>query len=117
MSVSEEQAAKLLFALNNRRFAVRDKAYKELEQMGEAVHSILQKAAQEPLQLETLRRVEALLERLRKAEASPELVFARRAIGLLERVGSREARQLLTTLAGGVPDAYLTRYARSATGQ
>ncbi len=72
------------------------------------------KALKSSLQLESLRRVEALLERLRKGESSPEMVFARRAIGLLERFGNREARQVLANLASGVPDAHLTRYARSA---
>ena len=39
---------------------------------------------------------------------------ALRAVAVLEDVGSREAKAILETLAGGVPDARLTREAKAA---
>jgi hypothetical protein len=109
-----ERIAKLLADLDNARFPVREKANKELEELGEAVVSALMKAIKNGLPLEPRRRVQLLLLRLEKMEASPALVVARRVVAVLERLGTNEARQVLVTLAGGVPEAHLTRYARSA---
>jgi hypothetical protein len=109
-----KRVARLLVDLDNPKFAVRTQANKELKELGEGAHSALLQAIQGGHPLEVQRRARLLLERLEKAEASPELTFARRAIAVLERLATAESRQLLTTLAGGVPDAHLTRYARDA---
>jgi hypothetical protein len=54
------------------------------------------------------------LERLAEAPPSAERTQALRAVEVLERVGSREAREVLRALAGGAPDAELTQQATAA---
>ena len=56
--------------------------------------------------------VDRLLRRL--TPAPPERVRAVRAIEVLEQVETPEARLLLQTLAGGAPEAVVTREARAS---
>jgi hypothetical protein len=63
--------------------------------------------------LEARRRVLGLLERLERQD-TPDIAFQRRAVEVLEKIGAREARELLRTLTTGVADARLTRYAKQA---
>ena len=46
--------------------------------------------------------------------SSADVLRALRAIGVLEWIGSAEARQILEKLSQGMPDAQLTRDAQSA---
>jgi WD40 repeat protein len=111
--VSAERVAKLLGDLNSNRFAVREKAHRALEECADRAREELKKALDKGVTEEVRRRVVRLLERVDKEE-TPELRFQRRAVEVLERIGAREARDLLHVLADGVPDARLTRYAQDA---
>jgi hypothetical protein len=62
---------------------------------------------------EVRRRLGELLQRLDPL-ASPELLRGLRAVQVLEQVGTPEARDLLRTLAGGVPEARLTQEAKAS---
>jgi hypothetical protein len=77
----------------------------------------------EPLLLQTLftvpsaevrSQIEALLARLGPLPATPEGLRQRRALLVLEQVGSAAARAHLERLAQGAPGARLTRDARAA---
>jgi hypothetical protein len=61
---------------------------------------------------ELRRRVGDLLQRL--VTASPQRLRALRSLELLEGMNTAESRLLLQSLAGGAPDAWLTREAKAA---
>src|SRR5207302_1795978 len=97
---------RLLAELGSSRFAVREKAARELENLAEAAYPALRAVLAGSPALEVRRRVERLLERpLAVAPA------AARAVEVLEHAGTPEAREQLRRLAHGLPDAGLTREA------
>jgi WD40 repeat protein len=109
-TVDPQRIRRLLADLESDRFGVRQQAARELEALEETAEATLRKALADQPGPEVRRRVEQWLERLEGSERPR----ARRAVAVLERSGTPEARQLLEKLAGGVPDAYLTQEARSA---
>jgi WD40 repeat protein len=100
---------RLIADLGSSRFAVREKAARELENLAEAAHPALRRVLAGSPVLEIRRRVERLLER---PFAIPPAVS--RVIEILEHAGTPEARELLQRLAGGLPEAGLTREARAS---
>jgi hypothetical protein len=105
---------RLVAELGHERYAVRQKATRELEALGEVADAALRGALDANLPLEVRRRVEQLLDKVDGPVTLPDQLRALRAVELLERVGDSEARQVLETLAGGEPGARLTRDARAA---
>jgi len=102
----------LLTGAIGRAFDVREKAARELRDLGElAVPALREALAQRP-SLEVRRRAEGILEEL--AELSADQRRAVRAVEALEHIGTQPARQVLGVLAGGAPQARLTREARAA---
>lgn len=99
--------------LDDARFAVRDKAGRELEKAGESAVPLLEKALAGQPSAELRRRAEGLLKVLRGPVTQPDVLRAVRAIEVLEAIGTADARQLLQTLAGGAP-ARQTREATTA---
>jgi hypothetical protein len=66
--------------------------------------------------LETRRRVQGLLDEIRQQQGQPsgEQLRQVRAIEVLERIGTPEARALLESLTRGAAGARLTREAQAA---
>ncbi|HEY7427506.1 MAG TPA: hypothetical protein VH682_24945, partial [Gemmataceae bacterium] len=95
---------------------VREKAATELEKLGPSALHALRKARDDRPALETRRRLEQLIEKQERAEwlPSPERLRDRRALEVLERAGTSEAKDVLATLAGGAPGAWLTLDAKAA---
>jgi hypothetical protein len=93
---------------------VREKAQKELEDLGGLAESSLRQTLANKPTLEVRRRVQALLERLRGPVSRPELLQSLRAVAVLEDIGTPEARRLLEELSKGVPEARLTREASAS---
>jgi WD40 repeat protein len=114
--VAEAQHLKKLIAdLDSDQFKTRDLATIELEKLGEAATSALEKAVAANIPLETKRRLERLLEKLVESQAAPEMLRQVRAVEALERLATADARQLLEKLvAEGAPGARLTREAEMA---
>lgn len=100
--------------LNSEKFEVRDKAFKELQNLGHAALPALRQALEKNPPLEVRRRVELLLLRVANLASSPEILRVVRAIQVLEHNASPEARALLVELAGGVAYAPATQHARAA---
>jgi WD40 repeat protein len=118
-AVDEKQLTRLIGNLDSDEFTVREKATQELEALGEAAVDACRKALQGNPSAEAHRRLERLLSKqLReKGLPSPERLRTLRALEILERAGTTEARQLLAALAGGAPGAWLTREAKAALGR
>ncbi len=102
--------------LDSDQFAVREKANLELKKAGAVALQAMRKALAENPALETRRRLEPLIEMQEREEwsPSPENLRTRRAIEVLERTGTAEARDVLTTLANGAPAAWQTLDAKAA---
>jgi hypothetical protein len=107
-----ERLRRLIADLDSDRFDVREKAQGELERIGEDAVPALRKALDSKPSAEARRRMKSILERPRTP--SPETVQAIRAVEVLEKIGTPDARQLLESLAEGAPEAGLTREARAA---
>ncbi len=108
-----ERFTKLIADLSSRHFAVREKATHQLEQLAfEAEPVLVQALAANPV-LEVRQRIEALLARPRGIPSS-EGLRQRRALRVLEQIGSPEARQVLEALARGEPLTDMTREAQAA---
>ncbi|HYT90470.1 MAG TPA: hypothetical protein VEL76_17320 [Gemmataceae bacterium] len=99
-----ERLRQLFTDLDNRQFAVRDKATQELEHFGQDGLPALRKHLQTSLPLEVKRRIEQIIERLEKAPPFSQGRATLRAIEALEYIGTVEARQLLESLVQSAPD-------------
>jgi hypothetical protein len=79
----------------------------------DALEPLLRRLAKKP-PLEVRLRIEKVLLTLKPGTFPNPRVRALRAIDLLERIGTPEARQLLQALAEGAPGAGQTRAAKEA---
>jgi hypothetical protein len=107
-----ETARRLVADLDADEYAVRERATKELEQLGASAEALLRQAVREKPSLELRRRAEMLLNKL--TTETPERLRQRRAVELLEWLKTTEARRLLEELADGAADAWLTCKAKAA---
>jgi hypothetical protein len=108
-----QRVSSLIADLDAKSFSVRQKATSELEKLGDLIVPIANKAM-ENASLEVKQRLEQILRKLRSQPVSGELLAAFRGIEILEHIGSRDARELLSTLAGGAPGSRLTESARQS---
>jgi hypothetical protein len=103
----------LIKELDDENFKTRDAANRELLRAGSAAEMELRRTLQAKPTLETELRVQKLLNILPFQPPSPEEIRQSRAIVVLGRIGTEQARRHLETLAGGEPDALLTQEAQS----
>jgi hypothetical protein len=109
-----DKVRKLIKDLDDDRFEVRESASRELEKLGAGIQPAVRQALEGRPTPEVRRRLEALVQTPAAVSRSPELLRHLRAIAVLEQIASKDARQLLTTLGGGVPHAPETIAAKSA---
>jgi WD domain, G-beta repeat len=110
-----KQVERLIAELDSDDFATRRRASEELAKLGALAGPALKKAAAGQLSTEARKRVEELLEAVRPNQTpSPQILQGLRAVEALERVGDREAQEVLTVLAKGAPEAALTQDAKAA---
>jgi hypothetical protein len=95
-------------------FAVRDRATAELKRLADHAPERLAELAERPVSLETRRRLARILP---KPGFSLETRRLLGCVRLLEMSGTPEARALLRRMAGGEPEAVVTRQARAALGR
>src|SRR5262249_23061377 len=98
--VSDEQLRQLVADLGSSRFATRESASRQLSELGDRALPALRSAKNGPLSQEAQWRVERLLNR-RFVPLSLETARFLRAVEVLERIGTPEARQLLVKLSEG----------------
>ncbi|HTU22320.1 MAG TPA: prenyltransferase/squalene oxidase repeat-containing protein [Gemmataceae bacterium] len=104
---------RLIADLDDDSFAVRQQATAELEKLAEMVHPALRRALANKPSLEARRRIEQVLEATDLDKGTAAQRQAVRAVEVLVQAGSAETRRLLETLAGGAPEALLTRAAKN----
>jgi WD40 repeat protein len=112
--VAEDHVARLIADLDSGKFAVRQKATKELEMLAEAAEASLRKALADKPSLELQNRLNDLLKPLETLLPPPERLRALRAIQVLEEIGSREALHVLENVSKGEPAAQVTQEAKTA---
>jgi WD domain, G-beta repeat len=112
---AEDEIRKHIAGLNSPKFAERETASNRLQDVGRGAAPALRAALKDPQSEEARQRIERLLAQA-EGEAGPDVEAHRRAraVGVLERINSREARELLAKLAGGAPGAWLTDDAAGA---
>jgi WD40 repeat protein len=111
--VDPAKIEQLVKDLNHARYAVRQKSMHDLEALRDVAEPALRQALK-GASLEVRRRVEGLLAKLGEADLPPERLRELRAVEALERAGTAEAVAVLRRLAGGAPEARLTREARGS---
>jgi tricorn protease-like protein len=116
-AATAEQIARLIADLDDDEFEVREKASAALRLLDRAPEAAMRKAAEGTKSAEVKRRLEKLLDRLDSTVLPPEELLAIRAVEVLERVGSAEAKEVLRGLAKGYESARLTREAQAALGR
>ena len=101
--------------LGHSRYAVRERATEALRRLGPAVEPALRLAARDTRSEEVRARARSLLAVLdRPPERTGQALRLLRAVHVLERIGSAEARGVLRRLVRGSPHATLTRRAAGA---
>jgi WD40 repeat protein len=100
--------------LESNDFKVRDRAFKELSQLGELAEPALNKARPRQPTVEFRRRIDLLVGKLKGPVTEPERLRTLRAIEVLENIGLPQARKVLERLATGTTAARLTREAQAS---
>jgi WD40 repeat protein len=112
---NSRQLARLIADLDADDFNVRDKAYKELAALGKSAEAALTKALEGgSSSVELRRRAQDLLAKLEGSAESSESRAMLRAIEVLERLATPEARGLLARLAKDATDAETVRQAEAS---
>ncbi len=110
----EQRLARLVADLDGERFQDREAATKELERLDAVAEPALRQGLMGQPSAEARLRIERLLGRLVEPLTHPDALRAVRAVEVLERAGSPEARRLLRSLAEGAPGARLTEDAKAS---
>jgi WD40 repeat protein len=94
----DKQLARLIADLDDDAFQAREQATRELSEAGVDAANVLRQALTKSPSPEAKRRIEGILNRLSKS-AIPKYLRELRAIEVLERIGSPQAKDLLRSLA------------------
>lgn len=114
LPVDADAIARWLKALNDDRFPARDRAGKELMQLGRSAEPYLRRALAAGPSPQARRALKVLLHDLTEGGPRPDDLRAMRAAELLETFATPEALRVLDPLAGGAPEAERTRQAKAA---
>jgi WD40 repeat protein len=114
VSADPKRLARLIADLDNGEFRMRERATKDLRDLGDQPRLVLQEALAAGPSPEVRGRAQNLLRRIEFPLPSGELLRQMRAIEVLERIGTSEASLLLRKLADGAGEARLTREAKAA---
>ena len=108
------QVRQWIVNLDDNRYAVRRSAIEELEKLGELAKPALRQVLRGKPSVEVRRQALLLLDQLDGAVLKPESIRTLRAMEVLERIGTPQARQVLEGLAHGAPGATVTQEAEAA---
>jgi WD40 repeat protein len=113
----DEQLARLIADLDADSFEVRKEASAQLAELHELARPALKKALSGKVSPEVRRRIGRIIDQLDAMKYSPALMRELRAVEVLERVATKEARRHLELLATGAPEAILTSEAKASLGR
>jgi WD40 repeat protein len=105
---------KLIDELKDPDYRTREAAQKRLSEIRDLAADELAAVAKESSSAEQLERVNQLLVRMRAAETAPTRVRLFRAVEILERAGTADARRVLVTLSSGASESAISREAKLA---
>src|SRR5207237_10220780 len=100
-SADPVQIRRLLAQLDDELFTTRERATRELAAFGDAAEPLLREYLATTTSPEASQRLEVLLESIRAGTFDADPLRALRAVEILERIGSAEARAALQALATG----------------
>jgi RNA polymerase sigma factor (sigma-70 family) len=114
--VEKKHLARLIADLDSPVFAVREKATRALEDLGEVATSVCRQALSADAPIEVRRRLQRLLDKheQQRRNPSPEILQSLRALEILEITGTAEARRILARMSAGAAAARLTLDARAS---
>jgi hypothetical protein len=110
-----DRLSRWIAELDSDRVTVRDRASRELEQLGELAEPALRKALADKPSPEARRRLKRLLDQVEGRALTAEQLHLVRAVEVLEQAGTPAAREVLKRLGTGAAEATLTREARAAS--
>jgi WD40 repeat protein len=113
-ALEDEKLKRLIADLDDDAQATRNKASAELADIGVAAKAALENALKGTPSKEQQLRIESLLKRLADDTPTADQLRQLRAVEVLERLNTPEARALLKSLAEGRADARQTRAAKEA---
>jgi hypothetical protein len=105
---------KLIADLDNDNFETRKSAEADLTKLGSQAKAALQRALKNKPSLDVSKRLEELLAKLEDNPMPPEQARLLRGVEILERIGDKDACQMLETLAKGAIEHPLSDEAKAA---
>jgi RNA polymerase sigma factor (sigma-70 family) len=112
--IDGKRAQELIGKLDDAQFKIRELAAAELFKLGEQVVPVIDKALAVNPALETVKRLETIRDKFIGVPPGGEKLRVLRAVEVLERIGTPEARHVLQALAAGAPSALVTKAAEAA---
>jgi WD40 repeat protein len=112
-----KRVATLIEELGDREYKVREAAEKQLLELRELVAAELHAVIGSSESAEQQERANTLIGKLTAAETNPERMRHLRAIEILERIGTAEAKKVLDRLATGAAESTITREAKRAAAR
>jgi WD40 repeat protein len=113
-AVGDKEIARFVKDLDADDFDVRERAVKALAALGDRAVPALEKVLEGNPSVELRKRITDLLDRYRRGEVDPDRARAARALEVLERLGTAEAKALLEEVAKGPAEAWETQDAKRA---
>ena len=110
----QRQTQQWIADLESKNFETRAKAMDGLRKLGDLAEPVLAKGLASNPPLEAKRRMQELLDEIRRPVTTPDKLQTLRAIEVLEHIGSPNAKEVLRTLAAGAPEARVTREAKAS---
>jgi WD40 repeat protein len=111
--VDQAAVERLLAELDSDDFAVRDRAGAELEKLGDQAEPALRKVLEDKPSVEVRSRVTKLLSKFGDPRTRPDGIWSLRALAVLERANTSEAREAVEGLASAKSADWLTREAEA----
>jgi RNA polymerase sigma factor (sigma-70 family) len=113
----DKETAALIARLDADSADAREEADAALKRIGEPAIPAMRHALTQRPSLELARRIERLLQGMTPPTLAGDHLRAFRAVEVLERIATPDARHLLSELAKGLPESWLTQAAKESVGR